>query len=181
MSTHDEPASGPAASTASGSAPAGLLQGRFEGRLAFQQAVREGLAAAAREGWRELILSDASFEDWPLGERETEALLQAWAQGGRRLVLLARHYDEVARRHARFVAWRRQWDHVIEARTCRGADPLDLPSAFWSPAWCLHRLDPERSTGVAGSEPQRRLALREQLDAWLHKSAPGFAASTLGL
>jgi hypothetical protein len=46
-----------------------LPQGRFEGRDAFRQNVRDALACAAREGWRELILSDADFHDWPLGER----------------------------------------------------------------------------------------------------------------
>ena len=47
----------------------GLSQGRFSGRTEFQQLVRDALAAAAREGWPELILSDANFADWPLGER----------------------------------------------------------------------------------------------------------------
>ena len=46
-----------------------LPQGRFEGRDAFRQNVRDALACAARQGWRELILSDADFHDWPLGER----------------------------------------------------------------------------------------------------------------
>ena len=46
-----------------------LPTGRFAGRKAFQQLVRDALACAAREGWREIILSDPNFEDWPLGER----------------------------------------------------------------------------------------------------------------
>jgi len=29
-----------------------MLSGRFSGRLEFQQLVRDGLAQAAREGWR---------------------------------------------------------------------------------------------------------------------------------
>ena len=79
---------------------------------------------------------------------------------GRRMTLLARGYDDVIRRHARFVSWRRTWAHIIEARACRQADPLELPSAVWSPGWVLQRLDPERSNGVCGDAPQRRLLLR---------------------
>jgi hypothetical protein len=161
--------------------PMALPHGRFDGREAFQRLVREAFACAAREGWRELVLSDASFANWPLGERAVAESLHAWSASGRRCVLLARRWDDVLRGHARFVGWRQRWSHIIEARGCPAADPLELPSAIWSPAWTLHRLDPERCTGVCGSEPERRLAMRERLDAWLAKSSPAFPASTLGL
>jgi hypothetical protein len=62
------------------------------------------------------------------------------------------------------------------------ADPLDIPSVLWSPGWVLQRLDPERSVGVTGTEPERRVLVRETLNEWVRsKSAPGFAATTLGL
>ncbi len=158
-----------------------LLQGRFEGREAFRQLVRDALVRAAEEGWREIILCDADFADWPLGERAVAQSLQDWSAGGRRCTLLARRYDDAVRRHARFVTWRRTWSHIIEARACASADPLELPSALWSPGWVMQRLDPERCNGIAGSEPERRLLLRENLNEWLQKSSPGFAATTLGL
>ncbi len=158
-----------------------LPSGRFEGRVAFQQLVRDALACAAREGWREIILSDASFADWPLGERAVAESLQAWSKTGRQVTLLAKRYDEVVRRHARFVAWRGTWSHIIEARACASADALELPSAIWSPGWVMHRLDPERCNGYSGAEPERRLALRESLSEWLGKSSPAFPATTLGL
>jgi hypothetical protein len=158
-----------------------LPHGRFEGREDFRQLVRDALAAAAREGWRELILSDASFEDWPLGERSVVDALQAWSQTGRRMVLLARRYDTVLRQHARFVQWRGRWSHIIEARACPAADPLDLPSAIWTPHWVLERREPERSIGYCGGEPERRVALREVLQEWLQKSTPSFPATMLGL
>ena len=159
----------------------GLPQGRFEGREAFAERVRQALACAAREGWREIVLADASFADWPLGEKAVAEALQAWSKTGRRCILLARRYDEVMRRHARLVNWRRTWSHIVEARGCPSADPLELPSAIWSPHWSLRRLDPERSTGYCGSEPERRVALREALDEWLQRSSPAFPATTLGL
>ncbi len=163
------------------SAAGALPSGRFAGRSEFQQLVRDALATAAREGWREIVFSDANFEDWPLGERVVAESLQAWSASGRRFILLARSYDEVTRRHARFVTWRRTWSHIIECWRCASADPLELPSAIWSPVWALRRLDLERSTGVCGAEPDRRVLLRESLDEWLRKSSPGFPATTLGL
>lgn len=159
-----------------------LPEGRFSGREAFQQLVRDAFASAAREGWPEIIISDAYFHDWPLGDRAVIESLNAWARSGRRLTMLARHYDEVIRRHARFVRWRGTWDHLLTCRSSRSADPLVLPSMIWSPGWVLHRIDPERCVGVSTTQPQQRMLLRESLKEWLHnKSAPGFAATTLGL
>ena len=163
------------------SVPPGLPSGRFSGRDEFRQLVRDALACAAREGWREILLCDASFEDWPLGERAVAESLQAWSATGRRCTLLAKRWDDVVRRHARFVTWRSTWSHIIEARACSSADPLELPSAIWSPGWVLQRLDCERSNGYAGAEPERRLALRENLNEWLARSSPSFSATTLGL
>jgi hypothetical protein len=158
-----------------------LPSGRFSGRTEFQQLVRDALACAARDGWRELILSDPDFSDWPLGERAVSESLQAWSASGRRCTLLACRYDQVVVRHARFVSWRRAWSHIVEARSCTAADPLELPSAIWSPGWAMQRLDPERCNGYCGSEPERRVALKENLHEWLLKSAPAFASTTLGL
>jgi hypothetical protein len=158
-----------------------LPSGRFAGRVEFQQLVRDALARAAQEGWRELILSDPDFADWPLGERAVAESLSAWSAAGRRCTLLACRYDELAVRHARFVTWRRAWSHIIEARACGSADPLEFPSAIWSPGWVMQRLDPERCNGYSGAEPERRLLLRENLSEWVAKSSPAFAATTLGL
>lgn len=164
-----------------GPGPGRLGQGRFEGRAAFAGLVRSALATAAREGWREIVLCDASFEDWPLGEREVQASLNAWARTGRSMTLLARRYDTLRDRHPRFVQWRITWDHIVAARACPSADRLELPSAIWSPVWAMRRLDPDRCTGVSGSEPDRRVALREDIDEWLRRSTPAFPASVLGL
>ena len=160
----------------------GLPEGRFSGREAFQQMVRDAFATAAREGWPEIWISDAHFHDWPLGERAVVESLQAWARSGRRFSMLAVNYDEVIRRHARFVQWRGTWDHVITCRKSPSADPLDLPSVLWSPAWVMQRLDPERCVGVAGPESDRRVLVRESLNEWVRsKSSPGFPSTTLGL
>ncbi len=159
-----------------------LPEGPFIGRESFRAAVRQALAEAARAGWRELIVCDASFFDWPLGERAVVQALEAWARGaGQRFTVLAQRYDAVERLHPLFVGWRRQWAHKIECRSVRVADPLELPSALWSPGWALQRLDALRSGGVSGAQPERVLHLRESLNAWLERSSPAFAATTLGL
>lgn len=161
--------------------PLVLPSGRFTGREAFAQRVRDALACAAQQGWREIIFSDATFEDWPLRERVVADALHAWSKSGRRFVMLANRYDAVLRNHARFVSWRKTWGHIIECRVCRNLDPVDFPSAIWSPVWALRRLDLFHSTGTCGGEADRRVQLREVLDELTLNSAPGFPASTLGL
>lgn len=148
-----------------------LPVGRFSSREAFQQMVRDAIATAARDGWKEIVISDANFHDWPLGERSVVEALQDWAHGSRRFTMLACSYDDVIRRHARFVRWRGTWDHIINCRRSPAADPLDIPSALWSPHWVMQRLDPERCVGVAGFEPDRRVLLRETLNEWVRSKA----------
>lgn len=159
-----------------------LPSGRFSGRQDFQALVRAALEGAVQQSWRELILSDADFWDWPLGERAVIDALTAWAHQGQRLTLLARSYDEIVRRHPRFVRWRSTWDHKIVCRRCAGYDASDVPSLLWAPQWTLQRLDVERCVGVSGAEPQRGVQLKEKIDEWLlRRSTPGFPSTTLGL
>jgi peptidyl-tRNA hydrolase len=158
-----------------------LPDGRFAGRAAFVQLVRDALAAAARDGWRELILCDAGFGDWPLHERLVIDSLQAWSRNGRNCIVLAAGYDTVVRQHARFVQWRRAWGHIVDARVCRQIDPVNFPTLLWSPHWTLQLLDPVRCAGVCGAEPERIVKGRELLQELMLVSSPGFPATTLGL
>ncbi|QTD47073.1 hypothetical protein [Ottowia testudinis] len=159
----------------------GLPSGAFIGRDTFREHLRVALSVAANRGWSELLLCDADFHDWPLGERAVVESLHAWARRGQRLVMLAKTYDDVPRQHARFVEWRRLWSHKIECRQCREADVSQLPSALWSPHWALQRLDRVHGNGLCGTDAGRRKTLREDLDEWLARSSSGFPAYTLGL
>ncbi len=162
-------------------APA-LPEGRFDGPEAFAGMVRAALSNAARQGWKELVFSDPDFADWPLGERASIEALQAWSAAGRRLVLLAQRFDAVERSHARFVAWRRMWGHIIECRAVRAeAGSTAVPSAIWTPGWFAHRTDPERSRGLCGFDPRARRELRETIDESWRVGVAAFPASTLGL
>ena len=158
-----------------------LPEARFEGRVQFQQLVRDALDCAAREGWRQIILCDANFEDWPIGERAVAESLQAWSLPGRQITLLAQRWDSVARQHARFVRWRKNWDDIVEARGCRQADPAEFPSAIWTPGWMMQRHDLPRCIGTATHDPSRRHVLHEKLQEWLRQSSLAFPATTLGL
>jgi hypothetical protein len=158
-----------------------LPGGRFEGRQAFISLVRQALQTAAREGWTSLVLSDADFADWPLGERAVVDALSAWAGRGRHLRLLAQDFGPIWQLHPRFVQWRVTWAHLVEAHALAAASAGEVPSAIWSPGWMLERLDPLRCVGVTTTDGARRVALRERLDsAWL-KGSPSFAPTTLGL
>lgn len=157
--------------------------GRFAGREAFARNVREALACAAHEGWKELVIVDVDFADWPLHEREVAESLRQWAKAGRRFVMLARNFDAVRRDKPRFATWRGTWDHLVECRIARGSgsDSAGFPSLMWSPAWALRRLDLERSTGVCSEDARMRVDVREVIDELLLNSSPGFPASILGL
>lgn len=162
-------------------AHAPLEPGRFVGRDAFRQQLRNTFQGAAQEGWSRLILCDAGFEDWPLNEKSVIDSLQAWARSGRTITIVAAHYDGVVRQHPRFVNWRRTWGHVVESRICRQVDSLNFTTVLWSPHWAVQRLDPVRGSGIAGAEPERIVQIREMLQELLKISTPGFSATTLGL
>lgn len=161
--------------------PPALVEGRFTGRTEFTELIRQVFAVAAIQGWREIILCDPNFEDWPLGERVVAQALNDWSKTGRKFTMLASNYDEVLRKHTRFVIWRRTWAHIVECRASASTAAVDVPSALWGSGWVFERLDLQRCTGIAGSEVSRRVALRERLNERLLKSSPAFPATTLGL
>jgi hypothetical protein len=117
--------------------PQALPEGRFTGRTEFTDMIRQAFAAAAQQGWREIIVCDPDFEDWPLGERVVVQALNDWSKTGRKFTMLAGNYDEVLRKHARFVTWRRTWAHIVECRANASAAPMKHPAPCWAPAGFL--------------------------------------------
>lgn len=161
-----------------------LPVGRFDGRAQFHDWNRQALLAAATEGWREIILCDVDFRDWPLGEQAVVDALSDWARAGgaRKCTVLAANYDGVQRQHARFVDWRARWGHLIECRQIAAAKSCDVPSVLWSPQWVMQRIDAERFRGVATHDAQRCLLWREKLREWIAaRSRSGFPSTILGL
>ncbi len=158
-----------------------LLEGAFSGRADFHQLIRDAISTAAKEGWREMVWFDLSYEEWPLGERSVEADLQAWSATGRKLTMVAKRFDGLIAKHSRFVNWRKQWSHIIEARAVTTASDEGFPSLILSDNWAMQRLQPALCKGVAGYEAKRRVDLRELSNQWLCLSAPSFPSTTLGL
>lgn len=167
---------------ASESNPAEALPtGRWEGRDAFAECVRQAFSRAAQEAWGVIILSDPDFADWPLGERAVVDALNGWCRSGRQLRLLAHDFKTLREQAPRWVQWRVTWDHLVQARACVGASANGLPSAIWTPTWTLERLNVVHSHGVATTDARRRTQLRERLDGCWERGSPAFPASTLGL
>lgn len=158
-----------------------LPDARFEGPTQFAALVRLAFATAAEQGWPRIIICDNTFEDWPLGERAVVQSLNEWAKSGRKMTVLAKNYNDVMRRHARFVTWRRTWSHIVECRANAAISPDAMPSALWSSNWVFSRVDRVRSIGFSGAEVSRRVALKEQLDECQKLSSTAFPATTLGL
>ena len=158
-----------------------LLEGTFAGRAVFQQLIRDVISTAARQRWREMVWFDLSYEDWPLGESSVEADLLAWSATGRKLTIVAKRFDALKAKHHRFVNWRRQWSHMVEARAVTSASDEEFPSLILAPGWAMHRMQRALCKGVAGYEARRRVELRELSDEWLSLSSPSFASTTLGL
>ncbi len=155
----------------------------FASRLDCQQALREAIAFAADHGCRELWWCDADYADWPIGERAVVEALERWAKAHRRLTVLASSFDEVGRRHPRWVQFRRQWAHVVECRVvAETVERERLPVLLLAPERVVVRVvDPLRHRGSISWQPGDMIRAREAVDAIVQQSVEGFPASTLGL
>ena len=161
--------------------------GRFDGRVQFDEWVRLSLRAAAADGWRELVLCDADFHCWPLGDREMLETLNQWASGSRaggarKCIVLCANFESVRLRFPRFVQWRTRWEHLLDCRQISVRNAADVPSVLWSQRWMMQRVDVERSRGIASDDVQFCVEWREKLGEWItSRSRPGFPATILGL
>ena len=157
---------------------AGLIQSRAE----FHTALRGAFAHAASAGSREIWLSDVNFSDWPLGEREVVDSLSQWVASTRRLTVLAHDFEDLARRHPRWVTWRRQWSHVVTCRTNAELEADDIPTLLVASGTVTVRLsDAVHHRGRVSHDRAEELRCKELLDAVLQRSEEAFPASSTGL
>ena len=156
--------------------------GLITSRSDFHEALRFAFKEAATSGSREIWLCDDDFADWPLGERAMVEHLQAWALSSRRLTLVARSFDEVARRHARWVEWRRNWSHIVTCRTNTELATGEFPTLLIALGTVSVRLiDAVHHRGRLSHEKADELRCKEALDAVLQRSEEAFPATTTGL
>jgi len=148
----------------------------------FHDALRSALAEAAAVGCRELWLCDNDFADWPLSERAVVESLSQWASSHRRLTLIASSFDEVARRHARWNEWRRQWSHIVHCRSNSELEAGQMPSVLLaSDLSSLNLVDPVHYRGRFSHDAADRVHCRELIDAVLQRSEEAYPVTTTGL
>jgi hypothetical protein len=155
----------------------------IDGRAGFIAALRWAFGTAFEQGARRIVCCDAAFADWPLDDPALLQGLTTWLKRPqRRLVLLARSYDEVPRRCPRFTAWRNDWAHAIEAWIAPEEMAADLPTVLVSDgAVCVHLIDALHWRGRAELDERRARQWCEELDVVLQRSERGFGVNTLGL
>jgi hypothetical protein len=157
-------------------------EGLIDSRSGFHAAIREAFAALASSASAEVVICDTGFADWPLGEISVIDSLTQWARPGRKLTVYAQNFDDLQRRHPRWVTWRRQFAHAVE---CRVVEPLEqgrMPSLFTARGGLTVRIfDSARYRGTLSASAADALLAREQIDAISQRSAEGLPATTLGL
>jgi hypothetical protein len=132
-------------------------------RDAFLGALRTAFALAARTGCRTLAIADETFAEWPLGDPAVIDQLTRWALPHRRFMMVAGHYDDVARRPE------------------EGA-VSDVPTLLVAEGLIVVRLaEPLEYRGVVSTDRADLVQSRETIDAVLQRSASAFPPTTLGL
>ncbi len=123
-------------------------------RADFLAAVRAAFVEAEERDAAEIVLVDPTFGDWPLNEPALIESLARWVDSRKSLTVFAHDFGELARHQLRFVAWRRQWSHVVRCRS----DP-ELEAEQMSDADAGPRRD-QRSPARSRSRARHRLASR---------------------
>jgi hypothetical protein len=154
-------------------------------RAAFAEAIHWGFTRAMRDGarTRRIVCVDRDFALWPLDAPPLLDDLTRWLKRGQRqLVLLAAGFDEMPRRHPRFVAWRRHFTHAVAPYAAPDDVAASLPTLLLDDDGTFVRLiDAVHWRGRASAEPRDSLPWREEIDAVLQRSEAAFPAQTLGL
>ena len=172
----DAPREPPEATVAGGSVA-------FEGAGELARVLRDAMAHAAGHATHRVCWCDENYAAWPLGEAAWVAQLTRWARaGGRELVMIARDWAGVERRHPRFVDWRRDWAHLIQCLAPDETRTATLPTLWIDAAGqAIRVLDHATWRGRAGVDRFDRQHARAEFDAISQRAGPGSSAVTLGL
>ena len=152
-------------------------------RADFNAAVLWGVQAAVARPARVLWCVDHDFAEWPLGDPILLEALTRWLRWPqRRLVLLASSYADMPTRHPRFVRWRADWSHAVEAWAPPEELAAGLPCLLVDDGPVLVQLlDAQRWRGRATCSVRDAQVWRQRLDAVLQRSSPAFPLRQLGL
>jgi hypothetical protein len=165
-------------------AAAGTAPGyaKIASRGEYHQVLRDAFEQAAALRCREILMCDEHFADWPLNEAGVVEHLAQWASPQRKLTVLARRFDEVARLHPRFVAWRRTWSHAVECRANHDLESGQIPTLLLIPGLLTLKLvDTVNYRGSVSRHAGDAVLARELFDSVLERSEHAFPATQLGL
>jgi hypothetical protein len=151
-------------------------------RADFLNAVRGAFERAEQAQAREIVMVDPTFIDWPLNEPAVIESLGRWIDSRRSLTVFAHSFDEMARQQLRFVAWRRQWAHVVNCRSDPDLEAEQIPSLLLVPGvTAIRLLDRLHFRGTLSDKAVDLADGRETIDALLQRSVEAFPVTTLGL
>lgn len=154
----------------------------IDGRKDFHRELLSAIGQCADAGVSQLWFGDLDFDAWPLGQPAIIDALARWVGSRRRLTLLAADYTLFPQRFPRWIAWRRQWAHVVQCLVVQEEFAAQLPCLLYAPDCVAVRLfDRERHRGRVLHEPVDLLRCRELIDALSQRSEEGFPVTTLGL
>jgi len=159
----------------------------IEGRGAFVQAIKDLLGEAAAGTWTDLYFCAPQFEDWPLGDSDVVDALVRWSRlgGARHCQFIAGHYEQWPAHHPRWVQWRRTWSHLVNCWQPEEEMADHLPSMLLLSgprrSLLLELTNNHYQTGWLTRTGSRLGAARQEIDAILQRSVPGFSATVLGL
>jgi len=162
-----------------------LEAGRADGWPDISEALEALLLEALESDTRRIVLLDPDFTHWPLSSPVILDALQAWGKrGARRLEMAAPDWTACARRHARFLVWRRHFDHLLDIRQFDASEVgPDWPTAVLAVQGgvALRIIELEDGRAIwSRSAADRQFAL-ELFDAIAQRSGAGWPLTTLGL
>lgn len=159
--------------------PVSALRSQADFHRALQWALGQAVVARARR----MTWVDPDFGVWPLDDDALLETLATWLRlPQRRLVLLARDYTLLQRLHPRFVSWRRNWAHAIDAWTPSDGVEARLPTLLIDDQrLCLQVHDTSQWRGRLALDEQAVRQWRDEIDALLQRCEAAFPAHHLGL
>jgi hypothetical protein len=97
-------------------------------------------------------------------------------------VVIAADFDQIARRHPRWVAWRRTWGHAVQCLALHEDDRAEVPGLFLVEGIAVAQLSDRRHG--RGSLRDDAAALAQAVERLAHlqqRGSPDFPVTVLGL
>jgi hypothetical protein len=156
---------------------------RIDSRAGFTAALRWAFERSIERHARRIVCADPSFNDWPLDDPALLTRLTAWLRTPqRKLVLLATQFDDLPRRQPRFVGWRVDWVHAVEAWSPPEEDRVEMPTVMVDDdSTSVELIDAVHWKGHADIDSRIARLWRERIDALLQRSEPALPVNRLGL